>query len=100
MAVDENPKRRFVLTGSSHLLLMKNVSETLAGRAIYHELLPFTLEEIERKNLPIWLLKPEMLEKRKAPDIDLEFALFRGFLPPVYFLKEENFLKEVGGEDS
>ena len=89
-AIDENPDRRFVLTGSSHLLLMKNISETLAGRAFYHELLPFSLKEIKRESPPIWLLKPEKLEEETPPDIDLEFSLFRGFLPPVYFFKEES----------
>lgn len=89
-AVDENHHRRFVLTGSSHLLLMKEVSETLAGRALYYELLPFSLSEIEKKSFPDWLLNPQEISERKMPDIDLEFSLFRGFIPPVYFLKEEN----------
>jgi len=91
-SVDENPSRRFVLTGSSHLLLMKKVSETLAGRAVYYELLPFIMSEINFKKLPFWLLQPEFLEKRRDKTIDLEFALFRGFLPPVYFLKEKRHI--------
>ncbi len=47
-AVDERRPRtrgRYVLTGSANLLLMKRVSETLAGRATYVTLWPFTRRE-------------------------------------------------------
>jgi uncharacterized protein len=47
-AVDEQRPRvrgRFVLTGSANLLLMKRVSETLAGRASYVTLWPMTRRE-------------------------------------------------------
>ena len=47
-AVDEDPKRtpgRFVLTGSANLLMLERVSETLAGRAVYVTLWPFTRRE-------------------------------------------------------
>ena len=37
----------FVLTGSSNLLLMKNVSQTLAGRCAIFTLLPFSLGEAD-----------------------------------------------------
>lgn len=47
-AVDEQRPRtrgRFVLTGSANLLLMKHVSESLAGRATYVTLWPMTRRE-------------------------------------------------------
>jgi predicted AAA+ superfamily ATPase len=45
-AVDERRSPgRFVLTGSADLLLMKRVSETLAGRAAHFTLLPMTRRE-------------------------------------------------------
>lgn len=47
-AVDrDRPRRpgRFVLTGSANLLMMERVSETLAGRAVYVTLWPFTRRE-------------------------------------------------------
>jgi uncharacterized protein len=48
-AVDLAPGRmKFVLSGSANLLLMRQVSESLAGRAIYHVLDPLTLGEINR----------------------------------------------------
>lgn len=39
---------RFLLTGSANLLLMKNVAENLAGRAVYFHLPPFTWSELEK----------------------------------------------------
>ena len=47
-AVDQDRSRtpgRFVLTGSANLLMMERISETLAGRAIYITLWPFTRRE-------------------------------------------------------
>ena len=47
-AVDEDrPRRngRFVLTGSANLLLMRRISESLAGRAMYANLWPLTRRE-------------------------------------------------------
>ncbi|MCM1170220.1 MAG: ATP-binding protein [Bacteroides sp.] len=43
--VDENPDRRFVLTGSAQFSLLKSVSQSLAGRAAVFELLPFSFPE-------------------------------------------------------
>ena len=47
-AVDDDTARtpgRFVLTGSANLLMPERVSETLAGRAVYVTLWPFTRRE-------------------------------------------------------
>lgn len=43
--VDNNPERKFLLTGSSQFELMKDVSESLAGRAGVFELMPMSLSE-------------------------------------------------------
>ena len=52
-AVDRNPgKYRFVLSGSTNLLLMKQVSESLAGRAVYFILDPMALGEIHQTKPP------------------------------------------------
>ncbi|HEC32020.1 MAG TPA: ATP-binding protein [Deltaproteobacteria bacterium] len=96
MAVDKDRSRVFVLSGSANLLLMKNISESLAGRAIYLELLPFSLHEYLERPGAHWLsklgsngfdelplAKPKKLEK-------LDHILFRGLLPPVIHLKTEN----------
>ncbi|MGH8228675.1 MAG: ATP-binding protein [Steroidobacteraceae bacterium] len=47
-AVDRDQRRtigRFVLTGSANLLMMQQIGETLAGRAVYVTLWPFTRRE-------------------------------------------------------
>ena len=43
--VDDDPSRRFVLTGSSNLELLQGLSESLPGRAGVYELLPMSMEE-------------------------------------------------------
>lgn len=43
--VDNNPERKFLLTGGSQFELMKDVSESLAGRAGVFELMPMSLSE-------------------------------------------------------
>lgn len=57
----------FILTGSANLLLMKAVSESLAGRALYFELLPFCPCEFSEvfKNL-------EPLQSLFSPAFSLE----------------------------
>ena len=45
-AEDQKTPGRFVLTGSANLLLMKQVSESLAGRAAYVTLEPMTRREV------------------------------------------------------
>ena len=45
--VDEQDRPgRFVLTGSQNFLLMRSVSQSLAGRAAIHHLLPLSLDEL------------------------------------------------------
>lgn len=51
--VDRAPGRmKFVLSGSANLLLMRQVSESLAGRAVYYVLDPLTAGEINRTPPP------------------------------------------------
>ena len=47
--VDNNPKRHFALLGSSNFEVMKNLSESLAGRAGVFELLPMSIQEVTGK---------------------------------------------------
>jgi predicted AAA+ superfamily ATPase len=55
----------FILTGSANLLLMKQVAETLAGRAIYLDLPPFCPTEWQERT---GALSP--LDRLFAPDFD------------------------------
>lgn len=91
-AVDEQPGRlRFVLSGSANLLLMRRVSETLAGRAVYFVLNPITLGEINQQ-APAALLTqalnghwPPETHQGEAPP-DPAPLLQRGFLPRLLSL--------------
>jgi len=98
-AVDAQHKpreRRFILSGSANLLLLKSISETLAGRATYHTLYPFTPSEYRGKKKPDWIIDlfkkiypeekefPEIKETNNAPS--LSHLFYRGFLPPVFSL--------------
>ncbi len=48
--IDQHKKKgRFILLGSASPLLIKGISETLAGRISYMDLSPFTLSEIQQK---------------------------------------------------
>jgi predicted AAA+ superfamily ATPase len=91
-AVDRNPgKIRFVLSGSANLLLMKQVSESLAGRAVYFVLDPMSFGETQQKPLPNLL--PQLLDGNFPEEVTLPEAppdtadiLLRGFMPPLLTL--------------
>lgn len=87
--VDRDRKRRFVLSGSANLLLMKKVTESLAGRCLYFDLMPFSLGEEELRTPGAWL-DHTFFENRLTPSGEgiADFRLFRGALPPVSYLKK------------
>lgn len=58
----------FILTGSNNFLLNKQISQSLAGRVAYMNLLPFDYDEI----------------KELKPDFDETDYVLTGFYPPVY----------------
>lgn len=70
VAVDENRTRhgQFLLTGSQKFSLMKNVSESLAGRADVVELETLSYSEI----------------RAALPDTPLEYAIVRGGFPELH----------------
>lgn len=53
IAVDDNPSRKFVLTGSNNFSLMEKITQSLAGRAALFTLLPFAMEEV-----PEYVVRP------------------------------------------
>lgn len=91
-AVDRSDRKlRFILSGSANLLLMERVTESLAGRAIYLELLPLTWGETlgvpHGENFSaLWDEKFEPAEAG-LPVVDPLPHLLRGFMPPVWPLK-------------
>ena len=44
--VDEHPKRKFILSGSSQFSLQSSITQSLAGRTAVLELLPLSLQEL------------------------------------------------------
>jgi len=62
-------KGLFILTGSNNFLLQQTISQTLAGRVGYLNLLPFSLGELAQASL--------------ASDND-DDLMYKGFYPPVY----------------
>jgi len=66
--VDDNPGRKFYLTGSSQFSLLKNVTQSLAGRTAVFELLPLSLSEVSG-----------MTGAATTDDV-----LYRGFYPAVW----------------
>ncbi|MBW1809734.1 MAG: ATP-binding protein [Deltaproteobacteria bacterium] len=67
--VDENQKNgQFVLTGSQHFGLTAAVGQSLAGRTAVLSLLPFSIQELSKK------------QKVKGPDE----LLYKGFYPRVH----------------
>ena len=80
--------RHFVLSGSANLLLMRQVSESLAGRAVYFVLSPMTLGETHHQPAPTIL--SDLLEanwptegKTGSEIGDLAPLLLRGSMPAL-----------------
>ncbi len=55
----KNTNNQFILTGSNHFLLNEKISQSLAGRVGYIELLPFSLGEMKKNEKPLekWLIE-------------------------------------------
>jgi len=91
--VDANRgKRRFVLSGSANLLLMKQVSESLAGRAVYFALNPMTLGEMNDlppQNMIDALFKGEFPAEGEVTSAFLDPLplMWKGFMPSLLALE-------------
>lgn len=89
LTVDRDENKKIILSGSSNILLMKNVSETLAGRAAYFELLPMTYGEYKGIESPSNFLnlwkgeKANIEENIQCSDsiVDTEDLMLKGFMP-------------------
>jgi predicted AAA+ superfamily ATPase len=95
IAVDRQPgKYRFVLSGSANLLLMKQVSESLAGRAVYFILDPLASGEIhavQPSDLLARLLAGDFPSDTSLPEPppDPTETLLRGFMPALLALQDQ-----------
>jgi uncharacterized protein len=67
---ESNEKGKFILTGSYNFLMLENISQTIAGRIGYLELLPFCYSEIAA--IP-------------GQDLELDQMIFSGGYPAISF---------------
>jgi uncharacterized protein len=78
---------RFILSGSANFLLLKNISETLAGRAVYLTLYPFTRRERlgRTKNQPalVHFFNTGNFPKKTVPQPLSLGEILRGGMPSV-----------------
>lgn len=65
--VDENPDRKFILTGSSNFALLHQITQSLAGRTALFTLLPFAQSELSG-----------------IKDLSTDQLLYQGFYPAIY----------------
>jgi len=64
---EDNVRGKYILTGSNNFLLQENISQSLAGRIAYLNLLPFSYSELPGKST-----------------INIKELIFKGFYPPIY----------------
>ena len=78
---------RFILSGSANLAMLRAVSESLAGRALYLPLLPFTRREIHGNEVDDWivdrLFAGEAIDTRDEAEPIRSDEITRGGMPPV-----------------
>ena len=81
---DDRRPGRFILTGSQQFLLMRGVSQSLAGRVAVVTLPPFSVAELTevRQALPVRLaaIRPA----RPVPAFTLDWLLLHGLYPAVH----------------
>ena len=84
--VDESRKPgQFVLTGSQNFLLLKRISQSLAGRCDILHLLPFSRAELTRSELlPIEDIADRKPRALGSPEADLFDGLFTGNYPRIH----------------
>lgn len=89
---------QYILTGSQQWGVMKSMSESLAGRAVFLDLYGFCLLEISQSNFKMpwiarWLDSPDMFlatsQSQVTHKITLYEQLWRGFLPEAQSLAAE-----------
>ncbi len=90
MAVDKSKKNgEYWLTGSQSFVMMRDISETLAGRIGIINLLGLSTSEINSVPSEVFTTDPDRLMKRtdvvKRLDLnELYFRIFKGSMPKLY----------------
>jgi hypothetical protein len=81
----EDVPGRYVLSGSQNFLLLRSISQSLAGRSAILHLLPLALGELQgRDPFPLGKLGRELPKERQGSPDELMETLLRGFYPRVH----------------
>jgi len=76
---------RFILSGSQNFLLLRSISQSLAGRSAILNLMPFSLGELEgRASIPIDDIGRRIRRSGAREDEHLMETLHRGFYPRIH----------------
>ena len=95
-SVDKSQRKmRFLLPGSSNLLLMRSISETLAGRAVYFEMMPMSYGEMYSDGQGFQNMANLFDPAYEAKGLDGELIdplsyLIKGFMPPLLTLTNKS----------
>jgi len=82
---EEGRPGRFILSGSHNFLLIKGISQSLAGRCAILHLLPFSLPELlGRPGMPPERLGRDIPASPPRPGRSLAECLFTGFFPRIH----------------
>ncbi len=82
---DDGGPGRFILSGSQNFLLLRSISQSLAGRSAILHLLPFSWSELQgRRPFPLEKIGRTTPRTRPAAKTDLMEALFSGLYPRVH----------------
>ena len=80
---------RFILTGSQQFLMMRSISQSLAGRVAIVHLLPFSLSEL-LETAPSDVNRFDKIPPlRDAPPFTLEWILRQGLYPAIHDMQIE-----------
>lgn len=92
LAADEQPKRRFILTGSSNFALMERITQSLAGRAALFTLTPMSLDEVSD-----YVAQPtdDLLFKGLYPSVVTDCRSADLFYPNYYATYVERDLRQL-----
>lgn len=92
---EQNVPGQFVLTGSHNFLLLRQISQSLAGRSSVHYLLPFTRTELTGRKPVAFSKIGRDIPRFRVGDESLFEVLFRGFYPRIHDrrLNPQNWLR-------
>lgn len=96
--VDENKEKRFILSGSQNFLLMKQITQSLAGRVGILKLFPLSWEELPVESRSVfspeeWAWRggyPALYDKQVSPKL-----LFPNYIE-TYLQRDIRQLQEIG----